>query len=503
MRERLGRAYRGFFFEATPGRAEAWFRVGYACVLLLEQLELSQKLELLFSNQGVHPRTPLDVMYPLGLVQVVFGVWVGAALFLALGVRVRAAGLVNLLLLVYFFGLRGFAAPHAADWLLHASGFYLAFMHSDARLSIDRHFGWARPARVYAWPKRLAQLNLVSVYFTAGLAKLADPAWIAGRAFGDTLKHPLLTHFTPALAFTSPRLLSVVDWAIVVWELGFPVLIALRRFRTWGLLSALLFNLGVWFTLRVGLFTVMATVSLLLFVDDPPFRAPEKPGSGAREPKASPGVAQRVRVFVVGHLALLGLAFAGYLFTGLGLPAVGRLLAGVPLVSAYTRGVAGFAYYDVWNSRFFLEPVRLIYYEATSPDGKSGPIEPFDAQGAFRPGWRYFTEAREGLLSVRLALAPVEPRVWAAYAVYLVRKYRRDYAWPCPAAIRIYRIAGPLDEFGTEPKDLRVSRQLLVTATPRCIGRAIDPEVSLNFASPRTSASPRTNSLDLNSKAGR
>lgn len=450
--------------------------MGYACVLLLEQFELSRKLELLFSNQGVHPRTPLDAAYSLGAVQVAFGVWVGAALFLALGVRVRAAGVVNLLALVYFFGLRGFAAPHAADWLLHASGFYLAFMHSDARLSVDRRFRWAAPARPVAWPKRLAQLNLVSVYFSAGLAKLADESWVAGRAFADTLKHPLLTHFTPGLAFTSPRLMSVADWAIVVWELGFPVLLAVRRLRTWGLLSALVFNLGVWFTLRVGLFTVMATVSLLLFVDDPPFRAAsdaERGAATARE--AESDVTRRVRVFVVGHLSALALVFTGYLFMALGLPALGRALAGLPIVSAYTRGVAGFAYYDVWNSRFFLEPVRLIYYEATSPDGKSAPLEPFDAAGAFHPGWHYFTEAREGLLSVRLALAPVEPRVWAAYTVYLVHKYRRDYAWPCPAELRIYRIAAPLAAFGDRPKDLRVPRQLLVTASPHCAGPAIDP----------------------------
>ncbi len=476
--------------------------MGYACVLLIEQVELAQKLELLFSNQGVHPPTPIDAAYSLGTVQAVFGVWVIAAVFLAFGVRARAAAITNLLALIYFFGLRGFAAPHAADWLLHASGFYLAFMQSDARLSADRRLGWAAPAHPLAWPKRLAQLNLVSVYFSAGLAKLTDASWTSGRAFADTLKHPLLTHFTPGVAFTSPRLMSVVDWAIVVWELGFPVLLAVRRLRAWGLLSALVFNLGVWFTLRVGLFTVMATVSLLLFVDDPPFRAPGERDAGTRAGEVRAGATRRVRTFVAGHLSALALVFSGYLLMALGLP-LGRALAGAPIVSAYTRGVAGFAYYDVWNSRFFLEPVRLIYYEATSPDGKSAPLEPFDAEGAFRPGWRYFTEAREGLLSVRLALAPLEPRVWAGYTVYLVQKYQRQHAWPCPAELRVYRIAAPLADFGDRPKDLRVPRQLVATATPRCLGHGIDPGVSLNFAAPRASVDPAKNTLDLNSKAGR
>ena len=478
-RAKLRDAFDDFFFKRSTGRAEACFRVGYASVLFIEQLGLSKKLELLFSNAGVHPGTPLDFLYPVWLVKGLFWLWVSAALLLGLGVRTRVAAVSNLVLCIYFFGLRGFAAPHAADWLLHSSAFYLALMSSDARLSVDRRFGWASDLPRSVWALRLAQINWVSVYFTAGLAKLADEAWTTGHAFLDTLRHPLLTHFYPTFAVRVPGLMKAFDWLIIAWELAFPILIATRRLRALALLSALVFNVAIFLTLRIGMFTVLASVGLLLFLDDAPLKKVTLPGEGAtlvQPGHLAPG--RWVKAFVLAHTSLLMVVSVGHVLLGLRATRLGRVLAGLPIVSYYTRGIAGFAYYDVWNSQFFFKPVRLIYYEATSPDGEPAPIEPFDAGGAFDPGLRYYTEEREGLLSIRLASTPIPLGAWRGYIRYLVDKYRSGHAWPCPTQIRIYRIAAELDRFGSEPTRLGVPKQPLVQATLRCAGREIDMVLS-------------------------
>lgn len=500
LRAKLREAVVAFFWRPTSGRAEAWFRVGYALVLLVEQLGLLPKLDLLFSNTGVHPATPFDFAYPIGLVRALFGVWVCAALLLLLGLRVRIAALVNLFACIYFFGLRGFAAPHGADWLLHSSAFYLALMHTDATLSLDRHFGWAPERRVRVWPRRLAQINLVSVYFSAGLAKLPDDGWVSGRAFGDALRHPLLAHFHSDVVGSQRALLSLVDWGVIGWELVFPVLIAVRRLRAFGLLSALVFNLCVFLSLRIGFFTLIASVGLLLFIDDPPFEP------APRDKVSVPNRLPWPLVFAVLHTSLLAVVMTGNVLLGLRMPGPGRVLTELPLVSTYTRRVAGFAYYDVFNSGFLMNPVRFIYYEASHPDGEPAGIEPFDETGAFHPPLAYFTEVREGLLSIRLATFPAPSSVWKAYFRYLVDKYRRQYSWQCPSEIRVYRIASPLDRFGSDPARLDVPKQPLVNATLRCVGREID--LTLSAPTSAAGANPRSHepparTRGLNSRAAR
>ena len=499
--------FKRYFFVECSGRAEAWFRVGYALVLFIEQLELASKLELLFANTGVHPASPLDALYSRIAITALFWLWMAAVVLLGIGVRVRASALVNWILCVYFFGLRGNAAPHAADWLAHSLAFYLMFMRSDTRLSLDHRFSWVPERRVQAWPKRLAQINVASVYFTAGLAKLADDYWVMGRAFSESLRHPFVTRFSSGLAFDHPDWFSFVDYLVVGWELALPLLLLVRRTRRWALLSALAFNVLVLFSLRIGLFTVLASVALLLFIDDVSWRkASELPHSESTLRPAS----ALAKVFVPVHLVAVAMATLGHLSLGLRQPALGRALLELPVISIYTRTLAGLAYFDVWNSRFLLDPVRLITYRVTHPTGEPGALEPFDENGAFNPDLGYFNEVREGILSIRLASYPAPPALWSAYVRYLVRKYRRQYAWSCPAELRIYRIAEPLARFGRDPSRLDVPRKLVLTAQPSCGPGATEPKIRFAVSIPaapnpavEVGGSAAASTTGLNSRAGR
>jgi hypothetical protein len=225
---------------------------------------------------------------------------------------------------------------------------------------------------------------------------------------------------------------------------------------------------AVFFSLRIGLFTIFASVHLLLFLDDAPF-------SKSNQARADAPIQQNVAVrgFVPLHLVLIGLASLGHVALGLRQPLAARVLLN-PLVMAYTRTLTGFAYYDVWNSRFMLNPVRFIYYEARHPNGEPAALEPFDEKGGFSPPLSYFTEVREGVLSMKLASMPAPPAVWQAYVRYLLHKYRQQYQWLCPAELRVYRIAAPMRAFGEDPRRLGVPKRLILTATPRCQGDRVE-----------------------------
>lgn len=461
----IGRAWSRFWLAPSPGRAESLFRVAYAAVLLPELLGLGSKLDLLFSTAGMHPATALDAAYSPELVRAVHGLWLAAGLCLLVGLRVRIAAAVNLACASYFFGLRGAVAPHAADWLLQSMAFYLLLMKCDRCFSVERALGWRREFRPAAvWPKRLAQLNVLFVYFTAGISKLGDPHWMAGLAFRDTLRHPLLPHHHLGGVIEQVGLLTFANYAVIVWEIAFPLLMVPRWLRPWALLSALAFLLSIDLTLRVGWFTAFASASLLLFVDDLPWWRP-------RPLVASPGAPRLrwlVHGFLVWHLVLFGTSQAGYALLALGQREAARRVLGFPPVHLYTTLVARTAYFNVWPSGLFLSPVRLLVYQAREADGSLSPVPPFDAEGGFAPSLRFYREAREGLLAFRLATAGASRQGWEAYVRQILRRYQEVYGDRCPAEIRIDRIVAPLDAFGDRPQRLAVPRSPVLTAHLRC-----------------------------------
>lgn len=478
LRELAG-AWSRFWFAASPGRAEALFRVGYAAVLLLELSGIAGKLDLLFSTAGMHPATPLDAAYTPVAVRAVHALWVVVAACLLVGLRVRVASLLNLGCVVYFFGLRGAVAPHAADWIAHSMAFYLVLMRSDTRLCVERTLGWRRDASPGpVWPKRLAQLNAALVYFTAGVSKLGDPRWMDGRAFGESLSHPLLTHFYPGWLVAHGGLLVFIDYAVIVWELTFPLLLVPRWLRPFALLSALAFQLTIDASLRVGWFTVFASANLLIFADDLPFWRPAAPGAAPRRSRLRP----LVHAFLALHLALVGAAQVGYVLRGFGARAAAHAVLYWPPLRLYTRLLARTAYFDVWPSAFFLDPVRFLYYEASHPGGALAALPPFDARGRFDPPKRYWKETREGLLNMRLASAGATPAGWQAFVRHLVSRYREAHGRPCPEEIRVYRVVAPLEAFAGHPKDLDVPKRPVLTAEIHCTGGTLTSE--LHFHAP-------------------
>jgi len=185
-----------FFSLPSSGRGEALFRVGYAVLLGFELFGLHTDLDLYFVTGGAHPTTALEGLYGRTVVHVLHGAWCLVASILLIGVWPRVVAVVNLLLAIYFFGLRGAAAPHGADWMIHSMAFCLVFMRSDRWLSVRNP--WKMPnetGAVPGWPLRVAQLYYAGLYFTAGVAKLPDPAWLSGTAFSNVLQNPLLTRF--------------------------------------------------------------------------------------------------------------------------------------------------------------------------------------------------------------------------------------------------------------------------------------------------------------------
>ena len=105
---------------------------------------------------------------------------------------------------------------------------------------------------VSPWPIRLLFVQLVFIYFCNGVYKLAGADWRRGDSLYYVLCDLSLTRVSfaqvqPPLAVT--RLLS---WAVLVWEVGFPLWVGLRRTRVAALCFGAAFHLGIFATLELG-----------------------------------------------------------------------------------------------------------------------------------------------------------------------------------------------------------------------------------------------------------
>ncbi|MGH7856010.1 MAG: hypothetical protein ACREQY_01680 [Candidatus Binatia bacterium] len=133
----------------------------------------------------------------------------------------------------------------------------------------------ARPSASALWEGFLpgARWLLLIVYFFAFFAKLNgdffDPhSSCAGQFYGKIAYWlPLLPH--------GERILAAVAWTTLVVEGALPLLLAIPRFRTWGVALGLAFHLALAFDLLQHLvnFSAMMAALLVLFLPDRPFAA--------------------------------------------------------------------------------------------------------------------------------------------------------------------------------------------------------------------------------------
>ena len=484
--------FQTFFFAPSDGRAEALFRIGYALILLTDLLFQYGKWELLYSNRGVSVGTTFDSLYAPSVVNALYYVWIGVLLLVAIGGLTRWMATINYALLFYFFELRGVFVGHGADWVYHSMGFYLMFMTTDRHYSLwqrwfphwnKRHWGDTD----LVWPLRLAQINFLFIYFSAGVAKLFDPVWLDGSALELTFAHPFLTYSSASWMAASPLLLEGLTYLTTVWQLAAPLALLSRRLRVLFVTTALLFHLFIALSMRVGWFSEIMIASSLLFWDDFAyyFRRGEQPGEGMEEGVEEDAVVARpqTRNFLIAYLLLFAVTQTYFI----------SLAAGDPInllrrPAEWMARITGNRPYDLVPSKY-VRRVQFVIFEVVDREGKKGFLYPFAADGALDFGPADVKEIRRGLTRVRLAAGRANPVIWTNFINQDILPQVRAGDWQYPLRIDIYRIDLPIRDVQRPFRADQVSKQLVSrVALP---GR--DSQVELPPAPPRPPQSrPRT-----------
>jgi hypothetical protein len=175
-----------------------------------------------------------------------FAVWAAAAICLLFGIFPRLAACAAWALAVSFQNANAYI-HNSGDMVRQILLFYLMIAPCGAAWSLASfrrsRLGDHRPAFIHPWPIRLLLVQLVAIYFINGTYKIAGEDWRGGDIMHRVLANVLWTRFSYDQLPHIPGTVAVMTWVTLIWELGFPILIATPRLRAPALWLGVLFHL--------------------------------------------------------------------------------------------------------------------------------------------------------------------------------------------------------------------------------------------------------------------
>jgi hypothetical protein len=251
-------------------RLAAW-RIGTGIVLLVDLLLFylpnlrwfygpnSLAEPGVFSDRFASPHWNWSVLNWLPVVwgwQACFALWVATALLLIVGWRSRLAAAVAFVMSLSFYNT-DFYLHNSGDRIRHFLLLLLIFAPSSAVWRAGKRAQpGGEPVFVSAWPARLMLIQMCVMYFMNGFYKLAGRMWLDGSVMHFVSHDYVWARWSAvALPFWATRVLT---WGTLLWEVGFPLWIMLRRTRTIALIIGVAFHLITFFHLELAAFPLYA-----------------------------------------------------------------------------------------------------------------------------------------------------------------------------------------------------------------------------------------------------
>ncbi|NOK20132.1 HTTM domain-containing protein [Corallococcus carmarthensis] len=272
---------RRFWLEPAAPDGLAFLRIAVAALSLLQLSILWPHLPELYGNFGLVQWVITDIgagdwapglgrvgrlLAPLGVstmatMYAVFVLYAVGLVGLLLGYRTRFFAVLTW----FTHGLtsaNAYLSLYGVDTILHVLFFYLVFMPSAGRWSLD-----ARAGRVFTGPTsgarvalRTLQFHLCFIYLDTGLSKAQGPQWWNGEALWRALMQPQFRAFDFSWLASYPLLAQLACWGTLLIEVGYAGMIWVPRLRRHWLVATLLLHTGIAVCLRLWLFSLTMMV---------------------------------------------------------------------------------------------------------------------------------------------------------------------------------------------------------------------------------------------------
>ena len=271
------------FWDPVSPAAVGLYRAMIGVILLANWAMLFPDLDLWFTGTGVLSvpsgdsaggQSPLALFRYVpdssGAVHFVWATGVVAALGVMLGAFTRAS-LVLAFLTLFAFHQRSPLIFNAGDTLLRIQLLLLICSRAGDAFSIDRLRRRRRgtPPSAHSrepWAQRLIQLQLALVYALTWLAKTKGSTWSEGTALYYATRLVEFQRFRVPLLFDHLWIMKLMTWGTLAFECAFPLLVWWRRTRYPMLAAALLFHLGIEYSMDTIFFQWVMIATLVLFV---------------------------------------------------------------------------------------------------------------------------------------------------------------------------------------------------------------------------------------------
>lgn len=286
------------WFKPTPSFPLEAFRflLGIAYLVFFVRWYLSGRFEALYIKPEFHFR--YDWFFPLPELSEAQSYFLLILLVLAsiaiiLRWRVRWAGLTILLGFGYFFFLeKGMYNNHYYFMLLLAAWLMVVFDGKPSKFPIQAEL-------IPQWKLWVFRVQIIIVYFFGGIAKF-NSEWLSG----NTTSRLLMVRFD----LTEEQYLSLISqmltWGGIGFDLFIGFLLLWKPTRWVGFALAIAFNLTNHFVFNIGVFPWMMMASLLLFLDESPFKVWKAQGWGQLKFESKPLVVYFLSIILLVQVVL-------------------------------------------------------------------------------------------------------------------------------------------------------------------------------------------------------
>ena len=123
----------------------------------------------------------------------------------------------------------------------------------------------APPCLAPAWPLRLMQINVCTMYAIAGWSRIDDPGWLEGKMLFDALSNMSYARF--AVDWHPYReILRVLSYVTFALEPAATVLLWIKPFARWIALALIAMHVGLEILTNVDWWNFMMDAGLLTFL---------------------------------------------------------------------------------------------------------------------------------------------------------------------------------------------------------------------------------------------
>jgi hypothetical protein len=294
-KQRLSRAFTGFFLAPATARPLAALRVSLALVLLGQAWLLRSEVLDLLAHDGIvqgelsrylggggAPRAGwlVERLAPLGVSEAgclyaLCATYIVSLAGLGLGLFTRLSAVVAWFLHWTLIRSAG-TTSYGADTYAHIFLFYLMLVPAGEALSLDvlRRRAPTMPSAAARLGLRVMQLHLCISYLASGIQKSAGIQWWNGELLWRALALPVYRQYDMSWLASYPWLSLVAGWMTLLVELGYCVFIWPARTRRPWIAAIVALHLGIGIFLGLGVFAaIMCVLTATLFGVSPEPRA--------------------------------------------------------------------------------------------------------------------------------------------------------------------------------------------------------------------------------------